>query len=244
MPHDDTNYFFKQHHYDAFHPSRHEDESQEAVLARVAVRDKLIELENRLSPKLAADGLDLHPHYDLAYLTSRVEHKAEGSLFNSPKIQEIWLHYGRSKAQTEQLKRDRHDPSLSPVYQMRIQVTVQEDGIGIWLRVGMPGGGLWEKERLQQAGRQNTELLDKLWDHVQRLEDYHLYVDDNNVFWFRKMHTSNDLKEALRSVRPNKYALISRNIEADDSSLTHERIADTVATEFNKLYPIYELLVG
>ena len=247
MRHDDTDYFFKQDHYAAFAPARHRDQTLAARHAREDVQDRLIELEGRLSPKLAERGLDLHPHYDRAYLTSRVAHREEGSYFNSPKIQEIWLHYGRSKAQTDRLDGRVPEGQESPVYQMRIQVTVTGSGLGIWLRVGMPGAGIWEKEKLRAAARPTTEadrtLLVALWAEVQRLREYHLWTGEGSAFEFSEMATIEDLKAALRTVRVGEYAMVSREIKPSEEGLREDRILETVAGEMGRLWPIYQLLM-
>ncbi len=247
MRHDDTAYFFKHDHYAAFAPARHKDQTLAARHAREAVQDKLVELEGRLSPKLIERGLDLHPHYDRAYLTSRVAHREDGSYFHSPKIQEIWLHYGRSKTQTDRLNGRVPEGQVSPVYQMRIQATVTATGLGIWLRIGMPGAGIWEKEKLRAAARPTTdedrELLAALWAEVQRLREYHLWTGEGNRFEFSEMESVEDLQAALRTVRVGEYAMVSLEIVAGDDSLTEGRILETVAGEVGRLCPVYALLV-
>ena len=243
MIQDDTNYFFKNSDYAAFARSRWEDESPEAVEGRVKVRNKLARLNQRLITRLREHGLNLHPHYDDTFLTSRVAHKADGSPFNSPSIKEIWLHYGRDKRQSKALKGRVQLGHESPVYQMRIQVTVGESGIGIWLRVGMPGGGAWEKEKLRTGWRTDPELKAALYEQFRNLNgDYELYLDDNDCCQI-EITDMESMTDLLKRVRDYKYCLICTNIRADDDRLVDDKIVDTLYKEIERLYPIYQSIL-
>lgn len=232
--------FFEQEDFDAFGPTTHYETDRISVAKRKLVRDKLLDLNDRILSKFQLYSIDnLYTHPKRNNYTSQHFH-SRGN--NHIAKEAIWLHYGKSSSELE-----KYDGFYKHfVNHIRVQVilrnAIDEAYIGIWLFVSKINGSYYDRLNLkEQLADPNYSKL--LYSFVLDLGgDYWIVVGSQSVLYISDLYDESHLKEYLLKDDFTGQFIIGRNYSPDSADLSKENISETVLVEFSKLYKIYDLI--
>jgi len=230
----DKKQFFKKNQHEIFKKKYHRENSQNLKDIRKSVKDSFLLLHKEIYPQFQKYGLtDLHCHHQSREIVSRHFFNP----FSGNYINAMWLHYGKSFAQ---LQRYSTKEEKSFINNIRIQVIIHEDSIGIWLVLGKDWGSVKDRAFFRQQ-MTDPKIQKKFFDAFKLL---------GNDYWINipKAPPINDIKSPIELASlTNKenikeYFIIGRDINWLDTSLSNQLIAKTILEEFKKLYPLYEIM--
>lgn len=223
--------FFKSSHFEAYNPRYYKDYLKPANDRRKLVKNRLLQLHNLIYPQFPAWGLNtLNKHYHAQNIVSSYIYRKN---FNQSSLESIWLHYGYSKPEMKDARFIDHP---------RIQVILRWNYIGIWFVIGKDGGCYSERRNLKED-LENSVFFSELF--------YQEFLNLGGSYWInigsKKLNVSEitsrkQLKDFVQTDDYSDYFIVGRDYKIDDLSLSEENIADTVLTEFQRLYPIYKLV--
>lgn len=236
----DDGQFFSRNHHQIFEKKYHRLESTELKKLRKEVSGKFKELHKVIYPQFKDYGLnDLHCHHSSRSIVSRdYFNQFSGKIINA-----IWLHYGKSLKQLDELKNK--DKSINKphsfINNIRIQVIVHEKSIGIWLVLGRNGGSFKDREYFKNSLNNKNEL-NMFYKTAENIKDS--YWIDNGIksVKVKNLLDAVELKQLVQQSNINDYFIIGREIDFLDEKLSEKNISNTILTEFKKLYPLYELM--
>lgn len=236
----DEGQFFSRNHHQIFEKKYHRLENTELKILRKEVSTKFKELHKVIYPQFKDYGLnDLHCHHSSRSIVSRdYFNQFSGKIINA-----IWLHYGKSLKQLDELKNK--DKSINKphsfINNIRIQVIVPEKSIGIWLVLGRNGGSFKDREYFKNSLNNKNELNDFYKTIVNIKDEYWI---DNGIKSVQIKHIIDTeiLKQLIQQSNIKDYFIIGREIDFLDEILSKKNISKTILTEFKKLYPLYELM--
>jgi len=229
--------FFRQTDFDAFSPSTHFDTTAVAVGLRAAVRKRLIELNDLIVPRFAAEGIvNLNNHPSRVSITSQHFHSRGHN--HIPK-DAIWLHYGKSHRELSNYKH--YDFTQHLRMQVILRHTAAEAYVGIWLFVAKRNGSFYDREYLQ-THLNSPGFLQDLFNYLTNLGNAYWIEINGNELYVEDMLNLNTLESFIRSDKYSGEFIIGRIYQPDDPDLSEENIADAVLVEFSKLYKIYDLI--
>ena len=236
----DEGQFFSRNHHQIFEKKYHRLENTELKILRKEVSTKFKELHKVIYPQFKDYGLnDLHCHHSSRSIVSRdYFNQFSGKIINA-----IWLHYGKSLKQLDELKNK--DKSINKphsfINNIRIQVIVREKSIGIWLVLGRNGGSFKDREYFKNSLNNKNELNDFYKTIVNIKDEYWI---DNGIKSVQIKHIidAEILKQLVQQSNIKDYFIIGREIDFLDEILSKKNISKTILTEFKKLYPLYELM--
>ena len=236
----DEGQFFSRNHHQIFEKKYHRLENTELKILRKEVSTKFKELHKVIYPQFKDYGLnDLHCHHSSRSIVSRdYFNQFSGKIINA-----IWLHYGKSLKQLDELKNK--DKSINKphsfINNIRIQVIVREKSIGIWLVLGRNGGSFKDREYFKNSLNNKNELNDFYKTIVNIKDEYWI---DNGIKSVQIKHIIDTeiLKQLIQQSNIKDYFIIGREIDFLDEILSKKNISKTILTEFKKLYPLYELM--
>lgn len=231
--------FFLKNHHDVFQQKYHRINSESLKQIRKEVSGKFKELHHIIYPQFADFGLiDLHCHHNKSEIVSRhFFNQYSGNYINA-----MWLHYGKS--QDELSKYNTGDTSTnrpnSFINNIRIQVIIHENSIGIWLVLGRSNGSRIDREYFKNQ-MTNPIFQKTFYDNLKCLgNDYWIQTDDR--FYVKDVNTSFDLFKITQQERIEEYFIIGCDIDWLDAKLSSKNISNTVLQEFKKLYALYEIM--
>jgi HKD family nuclease len=228
--------FFNSNHHEIFAPEYVEVENNDLKTIRKVVRDRLIELHNKIYPRFKDYNLtNLHPHHSKKDRVS----KHFFTPYSGYYIESLWLHYGKSK---EHLKRYEKSQQ-SFLNHARLQVIIHEKDVGIWLMLGIEDKGIIDRNHFRNQ-MNDIELRLKFYEKL-KLLDKHYWIDfkgwHNRVF-VKDIESVTQLHELLNQESLNHYFIIGRFYNPNDDEISNQNIGITVLSEFKKLHPLYELM--
>jgi len=243
---DFINQFFKKHHFNAFRRSNWEDRSPKANQERYEVVEMFKELHELIYPHFTSrDLLNLDKHYDDQYLTSSYFHK-DG--FTSNQLQSIWLHYGKpesvireyqNKFQTDRRFDENHPQSF--INHIRIQVIIHNNDIGIWL-VMKDNSCEFDRQNLISNMIENT-FRQELFDKLKALNnDYWLNYKSGESIDIINISSPEYLYELIKQCTDRDYFIVGVTYGPLDKDFSENNIANTILKEFQKLYPLYDII--
>ncbi|MDP1816862.1 MAG: phospholipase D-like domain-containing protein [Leadbetterella sp.] len=230
--------FFSRNHHEIFNEKFHRVNSLDLQRIRKEVRDKFRALHFQIYSQFSAFGLtDIYCHHQSREIVSRhFFNKYSGNYIDA-----MWLHYGKSQAQLQ--KHSSKDKSInrpdSFINNIRMQVVIHEDSLGIWLVLGRNNGSVIDRNHFR-----NQMSIPKI------REDFFKKINElGNEYWLNdskktlnQFRTAEDLWEETRRESIGDYFIIGCNIDWLDKRLSNTNIATTVLQEFQKLYPLYEIM--
>lgn len=235
---DNVQFFTKEDH-ELFNKKYHSLEDETLKAARFKIREKFLKLHRVIYPQFNAYGLeDLHSHHQASETVSRYFFNQ----FSGKYIDAMWLHYGKSKVQLQ--KYANADKSINKphsfINNIRMQIIIREDHLGIWLVLGRNNGSIHDRKYFRQQ-MQSKVFLKNFYDLLKKLgSEYWLSVKvPITVTDFK--NPEHLLQETLKESH-DEYFIIGRSINWLDQRISEKNIADTVLGEFRKLYPIYEMM--
>lgn len=225
--------FFSKNHHEIFNEKFYRVNSLDLQRIRKEVRDKFRELHFNIYPQFSAYGLtDLHCHHQSREIVSRHFFNP----FSGNYINAMWLHYGKSLSQ---LQRYSDSKEKSFINNIRIQVIIHEDSIGIWLVLGKDYGSFKDREYFRNQ-MNNPKIRKDFFDAIKNLgNEYWLNVSKTP---FNQLNTPDQLWMETQRESIDKYFIIGCDIDWLDKRLSNTNISSTVLEEFQKLYPLYEIM--
>lgn len=236
-------YFFQECHYNTFTAEKIGNDNYDGD--REEVVNKLKELDGYLWPRINTNQWNIHHSKEKNNLTS-TSNLAQAKAINLNTIGSIWLHYGKSPEEIKSFKEvfgqkiGNENDITTFIHYMRLQVTINEKHLGVWLVFGKPNAS-WDRENMRDKAK-DPEFVAKLQGLLSDLSaEYDVDVNGKDI---RKLNTLT-LEEILKEERSDRdckrYFRIGIDFEPIDPRVRKENIVDTVIGEFAKLYPIYDL---
>lgn len=226
--------FFSHNDHEVFQEKYHYIENESLYAIRGSVREKFKKLHRIIFPQFADYGLfDLHHHSHTADIVSRhYFNQYSGNYINA-----MWLHYGKSPTQLSKYK---GSDDSSFINNIRMQVIIHEDSVGIWLMLGRKGKSWIDRNHFREQ-MNDPDFRQRFFLAFQNL---------GGRYWIN-IHgapPSSDIKDADRLAAVvsketiDDYFIIGLDINWLSKDLSDENIAKTVLEEFRNLYPLYELM--
>ncbi|OUL60049.1 phospholipase D-like domain-containing protein [Flavobacterium sp. AJR] len=230
----DKGQFFSRNHHKIFEKKYHRVESKDLKQLRKEVSEKFKELNKIIYPQFKSYGLnDLHCHHNPREIVSRHFFNP----FSGKYINAIWLHYGKSYDQLQSYKRDQEKSFINNI---RLQVIINENSIGIWLVLGKDWGSIEDRNHFRESMK-NPEIQNAFFNAYKNLDGtYSINVSDMPNS--KEIKTSEDLYNQTQKETIEDYFIIGSNIDWLDDRLSNKNISNTILTEFKKLYPLYEIM--
>ena len=235
----DEGQFFSRNHHQIFEKRYHRINSIDLKRIRREVRDKFKELHTTIYPQFKKYSLfDIHCHYNSREIVSRhFFNQFSGNYINA-----IWLHYGKSQKELSKYKNG--DLSINKpdsfINNIRLQVIIHEDSLGIWLVLGRNNGSY--KDRLHFREKMKDENIRiKFFDLYKKLGDEY-WMNIENMPSIKNIKTPEQLHLFTQKESIDDYFIIGCNINWLDKRLSNKNISNTILLEFQKLYPIYEIM--
>lgn len=231
--------FFNKNHHEVFESKYHRVNSENLKRIRKEVSLKFKELHNIIYPQFSDYGLtDLHSHYNKSQIVSRhYFNDYSGNYINA-----MWLHYGKS--QTQLRKYFNGDESTNKpdsfINNIRMQVIIHEDSLGIWLVLGRNNGSKVDREYFRNEMK-NVATQKNFFNAFKKLGNNY-WINTPNALASKDIKTPKDLLIETQKEKLDDYFIIGCDINWLDKRLSSENLPKTVLEEFQKLYPLYELM--
>lgn len=230
--------FFSKNHHKIFNKKFHRVNRLDLQRIRKEVRDKFRELHLNIYSQFSSYGLtDLHCHHQSREIVSRhFFNKFSGNYINA-----MWLHYGKSQLQLQ--KYTSKDKSINKpdsfINNIRIQVIIHENSLGIWLVLGRNNGSKIDRYHFRKQ-MTNPKIRKDFFDAVKKLgSEYWLNVSKTSL---NEINTSDELWGETQKESIDEYFIIGCDIDWLDKRLSNVNISKTILDEFKKLYHLYEIM--
>lgn len=232
--------FFRQSDFDAFALPTQLDTSGAAVDRRAVVKERLIELSNRIHNSFPDHGiLNLHRPARRNNYTSQHFHSRGND--NIPK-QALWLNYGKSPNELSAYTGNFHNKFVN---HQRIQVILLNNAntsyIGIWLYIAKHRSSYFDRKKLKDSLKQ-SDFVKLLYEYVLDLGGAYWIALNDDELWISEISSPVQLVDFLQQDDFTQEFIIGRNYNPNDSAISDENIAETALSEFAKLYKIYDLI--
>ncbi len=187
--------------------------------------EKFLELHNNIYAQFSSYGLfDLHCQHNKREIVSRhFFNPFSGNIINA-----MWLHYGKSHEQLSQYPNG--DESLnrpdSFINNIRMQVIIHEDSIGIWLVLGRNNGSRFDREYFRNQMK-NIAFQNEFFDAFKKLGNQY-WIDAVKALPNKDIKTSRDLYVETQKGNLDNYFIIGRNIDWLDKRLSVKNLSNTV----------------
>lgn len=199
---------------------------------------KLKELHESIYPQFAAFGLtDLHCHHSKKEIVSRYFFNHYSGFY----INAMWLHYGKSLPQLQAYSSadKSFNKSDSFINNIRMQVIIHEDSLGIWLVLGRKNGSKIDREYFRNQMKY-PKIRKAFFDGMKKLgSEYWLNFSKTPI---NKLNTPEELWVETQRESIDEYFIIGCDINWLDKRLSNANISKTVLEEFQKLYPLYDIM--
>ena len=226
--------FFSKNHHEIFNEKYHRVNSEDLQVLRKEVKIKFLQLHNEIYSKFSRHDLrDLYCHYQPREIVSRHFFNP----FSGNYINAMWMHYGKSYDQLQAYPTKKEQSFINNI---RMQIIIHEDSIGIWLVLGKDYGSVKDREYFRQ----------KIKDVKVQKEFFDAFKNLGNEYWINVPNApkSIDIKtqiELVQEVQKEKledYFIIGCDIDSLDDRISTKNISKTIIQEFVKLYPLYEIM--
>jgi HKD family nuclease len=230
----DSGQFFTSNEHNIFEEKYHRINSSDLNRIRKDVSNKFKEIHNIIYPQFSNYGLlDLHCHHNSREIVSRHFFNP----FSGNYINAIWLHYGKSH---DQLQAYNEKVEKSFINNIRLQVIIHENSLGIWLVLGKDWGS--KKDRDNFRSQMKKEAIRKLFfDSYKKLgNEYSINIE--GIPSMDNLKTPEELHIYTQKESIDDYFIIGCEIDWLDDRISKTNITNTILEEFRKLYPLYEIM--
>ncbi|MCR1026398.1 phospholipase D-like domain-containing protein [Cellulophaga baltica] len=231
--------FFSKNHHEIFNEKYHRVNSEDLQEIRKEVRRKFIELHKKIYPQFNTYGcIDLHCHHNKTQIVSRHYFNS----FSGNYISALWLHYGKSQPQLSKYyngdtSTNRPDSFINNI---RMQVIIHEDSLGIWLVLGRNNGSKIDRDYFRNE-MMDVSFQKKFFDAFKKLGDDY-WINTPNALAIKNITTPKELFNETQKETLEEYFIIGCDIDWLDKRVSAQNLSKTVLEEFSKLYPLYELM--
>lgn len=230
----DNEQFFSKNEHKIFEEKYHKINSSDLKEIRKNVSDKFKQIHKIIYPQFKSYGLlDLHCHHNSREIVSRhFFNRFSGNYINA-----MWLHYGKSY---KQLQAYNEKDEKSFINNIRLQVIIHENSLGIWLVLGKDWGS--KKDRDNFRSKMDNDVIRKLFfESYKKLgNDYWLNIE--GVPSVKNLKSPKELHIYTQKESIDDYFIIGCEIDWLDDRLSKTNITNTILEEFRKLYPLYEIM--
>lgn len=226
--------FFTRNEHKVFEEKYHRINSSDLQRIRKNVSDKFNEIHKTIYAQFNSYGLtDLHCHHNSREIVSRHFFNP----FSGNYINAMWLHYGKSY---EQLQAYDKPDEKSFINNIRLQIIIHDDSLGIWLVLGKDWGSVKDREHFRGQMKNNLtrEIFFKGFKNLGN--DY--WINIEGIPPFDEIKSSEELAMYMDKERLHEYFIIGCDINWLDDRLSKAKIANTILEEFQKLYPLYKIM--
>lgn len=234
-----SNQFFSRNHHAIFNKKYHEVENENLKAIRKEVSIRLKDLHAIIYPHFSAYGLiDLHHHHSKRAIVSRYFFNNYSGFY----INAMWLHYGKSLTQLQAYSSadKSFNKSDSFINNIRMQVIMHENSLGIWLVLGRNNGSRIDREYFRNQ-MMNPSIQKIFFDAFKKL-GHEYWINVPNAPKSKDIKSPADLWKETQKERLEEYFIIGRDINWLDKRLSEKNLPVTVLEEFKKLYPLYEIM--
>jgi HKD family nuclease len=234
-----NNQFFSKNHHEIFNKKYHRINSKDLRKLRKDVRSKFLELHKIIYPQFSNYGLNnLHCHHQSREIVSRhYFNPRSGNYINA-----MWLHYGKSLPQLEVYKTT--DSSTfrpnSFINNIRMQLIIHEDSLGIWLVLGRNNASKIDRAHFRKQ-MQDTTIQKSFFDAFKKLGNEY-WINVSTADAMKDLKTPTNLLKEIQKETIEEYFIIGCEIDWLDSRISSQNISTTVLKEFEKLYPLYNIM--
>lgn len=230
----DNEQFFSKNDHKIFEEKYHKINSSDLKEIRKNVSDKFKQIHKIIYPQFKSYGLsDLHCHHNSREIVSRhFFNRFSGNYINA-----MWLHYGKSH---KQLQAYNEKDEKSFINNIRLQVIIHENSLGIWLVLGKDWGS--KKDRNNFRSQMDNDVIRKLFfeSYKKLANDYWLNIE--GVPSIENLKSPEELHIYTQKESIDDYFIIGCEIDWLDDRLSKTNITNTILEEFRKLYPLYEIM--
>lgn len=205
----------------------------EQVPQRLEIRDQLIRLHDRVERAPGPHrAFDLHPHWNRENLTCYIFPND----YNSNRVREIFLRYGKSRAQIRALRDVEEIDSL----RNHVHVAIGMAAAGFFFQLAFSRHAWLDYRRLLHLLRRREDQLLRVMEQLANA-GYQLWWDD---YFPSSTLTS---AEALLNVLPGEdtrqgWLVFRRDINPHDPMLEESRILQSSLDEIARLYAAFNLV--
>lgn len=232
----DKEQFFSLNDHEIYNEKYHLVETDDLKKVRKTVSDKFKELHKIIYPQFSHYGLfDLHQHYETKEIVSRhFFNDYSGNYINA-----IWLHYGKSFSQLQVYKTKDNSTNRphSFINNIRMQVIIHQNDIGIWLVLGRHSGSIRDRQHFHNQ-MASVAMKEKYFTAIKALGEGY-YINNTPIVDIKNQA---ELMNEIAKENIHEYFIIGCNIPRLDKRLSRENISRTVLNEFKRLYPLYEIM--
>lgn len=123
---------------------------------------------------------------------------------------------------------------------IRIQVIIHKNSIGIWLVLGRNNGSYNDRKYFRE--QMKDENFRKIFFETLKKLGNEYWMNFKNMPPIKDIKTPEQLHSFTQKENIDDYFIIGCDIDWLDKRLSNENISNTILTEFQKLYPLYELM--
>lgn len=235
----DSGQFFTRNEHKIFEEKYHRINSSDLQRIRKDISNKFKELHKQIYPRFLDHGLDnLHCHHNSREIVSRhFFNRYSGNYVNA-----IWLHYGKSQKDLSQYVTK--DKSInrpdSFINNIRLQVIIHDNSLGIWLVLGKNNGSRIDRDYFREQMK-NDIIRKKFFQAYKNLgNDY--WTNISGIPPIENIETPEELHIYTQKESIEDYFIIGCDIDWLDDRLSKINIENTILQEFQKLYPLYEIM--
>lgn len=244
--------FFKKEDHWAFRSELWEDDSPEANKERADAKKRFLHLHQLIYPQFPKYGLsDLHPNIQ-SHIISMDYHIPEQT---SQQLNAMWLSYGKSQEEIKKYhnllsggyrlgdRRNKENDKQSFINHARLQIRIELLEIGIWILFGKNNdGSLFDRDHFKNQMKDPNYRM-KFYLALKALPtQYWIEVNDSGKIPVSNFDSADALNAFCKKDNSKKYFIIGRDYKITDDEMSESQLRSTVLTEFQRLFPIYEMM--
>ncbi|RPI19834.1 MAG: hypothetical protein EHM58_00130 [Ignavibacteriae bacterium] len=231
--------FFQKEHYETFCGNKPSDDN--ADNERLAIADRLLELDNLLWPEILKHGWNISRHPQINHRSSTWQ-LSQARVFFEQRIDAIWLHYGKSDIELETYRPYHSDANPQTfIHHIRFQLVVRRDHFEIALILGKEKGGAWDRGKYHDL-MENKSSRETLFGLITVLDSEYWIDFKSHSEYLNTFKTPEELWRYTRNDNINHYFTFGKSISPLDERISENNIVNTIIAEFKKLYPLYNLI--
>jgi hypothetical protein len=221
--------YFKKEDYLTFDSSKAAFNTPEIHAERQQVQNKLLELHEKLKPRVTGWGLsDSNP-----FISSLDPAEHPGN-----KVRSLWIAYGRDESTLK-----KYSPTAKATDFMTLQVIIKPSEINVLLMPGQPNSGKEDREYFQ-AQMNDAGYRSLFFRSLTGLAGAGFWIEIAGEK--RKVETLQNEEALWEFTKTDDWRyytfVLWKSYSPGDPEISNEKITDTIAKEFEKLVVLYRLM--
>jgi HKD family nuclease len=243
--------FFSQEHHLAFRGELWEQRTPAANRERFKAHKRFLKLHEIIYPRFANFALQnlFHHNYD----ENIVSHYYHIDRFTSKQLDSMWLSYGKSDSAIAAYQRT-YEPGLGAIgkekdrstqtfsHHARLQIRIELKQICLWLFFGKMNGSVVDRDHFRQKMK-SEPFRQSFFDLVAALPSgYYISLSHGSSKYVNTFEAPDDLYQYCKQEKIENHFYIGKDYQITDTEMSIENLPITVLTEFQRLYPLYNLM--